>query len=92
MSTFSTRLAGVTAGIGTGAVTATTLALIQDQSPPEQLGVATSAAAMLRDLGPTAGVNGIAALSAALATTSHQGRVMVVLTPAVVAPRRRTTG
>ncbi|MET8030979.1 MFS transporter, partial [Streptomyces avermitilis] len=67
-------LAGMTAGIGTGAVAATTLALIQDQSPPEQLGVATSAATMLRNLGSAAGVNGIAALTAALATTPHQGQ------------------
>ncbi|MFJ9105824.1 MFS transporter [Streptomyces sp. NPDC102405] len=96
-------LAGMTAGIGTGAVTATTLALIQDQSPPEQLGVATSAATMLRNLGSAAGVNGIAALTAALATTAHQGQqnrafwvlaavvVVAVLAPAVAAPRRRTT-
>jgi MFS family permease len=95
-------LAGTTAGIGTGAVTATTLALIQDQAPPEQLGVATSAATMLRNLGSAAGVNGIAALTAALAT-SHQGQqnqafwvlaavvLVAVLAPAAVAPRRRTT-
>ncbi|MFE6165234.1 MFS transporter [Streptomyces sp. NPDC056486] len=96
-------LAGMLAGVGTGAVTATTLALIQDQSPPEQLGVATSAATMLRNIGSAAGVNGIAALTAALATTSHQGQqnrafwvlaavvVLTVLVPAVSAPRRRTT-
>ncbi|MFZ3560397.1 MFS transporter [Streptomyces sp. BH055] len=96
-------LAGVTAGLGTGAVTATTLALIQDQSPPEQLGVATSAATMLRNLGSAAGVNGIAALTAALATTSAHGQqnrafwvlaavvLVTVLAPAVMAPRRRAT-
>ncbi|MFZ3567605.1 MFS transporter [Streptomyces sp. BH097] len=96
-------LAGVTAGLGTGAVTATTLALIQDQSPPEQLGVATSAATMLRNLGSAAGVNGIAALTAALATTAHHGQqnrafwvlaavvLVTVLAPAVMAPRRRAT-
>ncbi|MER5439151.1 MFS transporter [Streptomyces sp. NPDC002790] len=96
-------LAGVTAGLGTGAVTATTLALIQDQSPPEQLGVATSAATMLRNLGSAAGVNGIAALTATLATTSHHGQqnrafwvlaavvLVTVLAPAVTAPRRRAT-
>ncbi|MFF8946702.1 MFS transporter [Streptomyces sp. NPDC014864] len=96
-------LAGTLAGIGTGAVTATTLALIQDQSPPEQLGVATSAATMLRNIGSAAGVNAIAALTAALAATSHQGQqnrafwvlaavvVVAVLVPAVAAPRRRTT-
>ncbi|MFC5722748.1 MFS transporter [Streptomyces gamaensis] len=95
-------LAGALAGVGTGAVTATTLALIQDQSPPEQLGVATSAATMLRNIGSAAGVNGIAALYAALATSSsHQENrafwvlavvaVLTVLLPALSAPRRRTT-
>ncbi|MET7903011.1 MFS transporter [Streptomyces sp. NPDC005355] len=95
-------LAGTLAGLGTGAVTATTLALIQDQSPPEQLGVATSAATMLRNIGSAAGVNGIAALSAALATSSsHRDNrafwvlaavaVLTVLLPALSAPRRRTT-
>ncbi|MFG2648495.1 MFS transporter [Streptomyces sp. NPDC048436] len=96
-------LAGMLAGIGTGAVTATTLALIQDQSPPAQLGVATSAATMLRNIGSAAGVNGIAALSAALATGPGHGQdnrafwvlaavaVLTVLVPAASAPRRRTT-
>ncbi|MFD6719979.1 hypothetical protein [Streptomyces sp. NPDC060131] len=46
-----------------------TLALIQDQSPPEQLGVTTSAATMLRTLGSAAGAIGIAVLTAALDTT-----------------------
>lgn len=64
---FAVHAAGAFAGIGTGAVTATTLALIQDQFPAHQLGVATSANTMVRNLGSAAGVNGIAALSAALA-------------------------
>jgi MFS family permease len=96
-------LAGATAGLGTGAVTATTLALIQDQSPPDQLGVATSAATMLRNIGSAVGVNAIAALTAALAAGAHGNRqnaafwvlaaviVVTVLVPASVAPRRRTT-
>ncbi|MEV0257599.1 MFS transporter [Streptomyces sp. NPDC050732] len=95
-------LAGLLAGLGTGAVTAATLALIQDQSPPAQLGVATSAATMLRNIGSAAGVNGIAALSAAVATSSsHDGdrafwvlaavAALTVLLPALSAPRRRTT-
>lgn len=95
-------LAGLLAGIGTGAVTAATLALIQDQSPPAQLGVATSAATMLRNIGSAAGVNGIAALSAAVATSSsHDGdrafwvlaavAAVTVLLPALAAPKRRAT-
>ncbi|MFJ4617319.1 hypothetical protein [Streptomyces sp. NPDC088812] len=46
-----------------------TLALIQDQPPPEQRGVTTSAATMLRTLDSAAGANGIAVLTAALDTT-----------------------
>ncbi|MFH8613338.1 MFS transporter [Streptomyces sp. NPDC018029] len=95
-------LAGLLAGVGTGAVTAATLALIQDQSPPAQLGVATSAATMLRNIGSAAGVNGIAALSAAVATSSsHDGdrafwvlaavAAVTVLLPALSAPKRRAT-
>ncbi|MDH6702611.1 hypothetical protein ABZ682_37455 [Streptomyces griseoviridis] len=51
-----------------------TLALIQGQSPPEQLGVTTSAATMLRTRGSAAGANGIAVLTAPLDTTQHQGQ------------------
>ncbi|MEU8616247.1 MFS transporter [Streptomyces sp. NPDC048623] len=94
-------LAGALAGIGTGAVTATTLALLQDQAPAEQLGVATSAATMLRNIGSAVGVNGIAALTAALAASSHAENgafwaltvlvALTVLAPALAAPRQRTT-
>ncbi|MFJ6212079.1 MFS transporter [Streptomyces sp. NPDC092296] len=93
-------LAGATVGLGTGAVTAATLALIQDQAPAEQLGVATAAATMLRNVGAAVGVNSIAALSAVLATSSHAGNrafwaltivvALTVLVPALLAPRRRT--
>ncbi|MCT9084137.1 MFS transporter [Streptomyces fulvoviolaceus] len=94
-------LAGATAGLGTGAVTAATLALLQDQAPAEQLGVATSAATMVRNIGSAVGVNGIAALTAVLATSSHAGNgafwaltvlvALLVLAPALTAPRERTT-
>ncbi|MET8472985.1 MFS transporter [Streptomyces sp. NPDC004856] len=94
-------LAGATAGLGTGAVTAATLALLQDQAPVEQLGVATSAATMLRNVGSALGVNGIAALTAVLATSSGSGDrafwaltvlvALLVVVPALTAPRRRTT-
>lgn len=94
-------LAGATAGLGTGAVTAATLALLQDEAPAEQLGVATSAATMLRNIGSAVGVNGIAALSAVLATSSHSENgafwaltvlvALTVLAPALTAPRQRTT-
>ncbi|MET7594658.1 hypothetical protein ABZS84_06240 [Streptomyces sp. NPDC005481] len=46
-----------------------TLALIHDQSLPEQLGVTTSAATTLRALGSAAGANGIAVRNAPLNTT-----------------------
>lgn len=55
--------------MGIGTVITMTLALIQDQSPPEQLGVTTSAATTLRALGSAAGANGIAVLTAPLDTT-----------------------
>ncbi|MFI9172200.1 MFS transporter [Streptomyces lincolnensis] len=94
-------LAGATAGLGTGAVTAATLALLQDQAPAEQLGVATSAATMLRNIGSAVGVNGIAALTAVLATSSRAGDgafwaltvlvALIVLAPALTAPGERTT-
>ncbi|MEV5340488.1 MFS transporter [Streptomyces sp. NPDC052676] len=93
-------LAGLTAGLGTGAVTATTLALIQDHSPPDQLGVATSAATTLRNIGSALGANGIAALSATLTPTSATtdpafwplaaATVCMVLLPSLTAPRHRT--
>ncbi|WP_131744873.1 MFS transporter [Frankia sp. Cppng1_Ct_nod] len=94
-------LAGATAGLGTGMVTAATLALLQDQAPPERLGIATSSATMLRNIGAAAGINGIAALSAALTPSSHRKdpafwalaavAVIAVLIPAVSAPRQRKT-
>jgi MFS family permease len=93
-------LAGATVGLGTGAVTAATLALIQDQAPTDQLGVATAAATMLRNVGAAMGVNGIAALAAVLATAGHEGNsafwtlpvvvALTVLFPALFAPRDRT--
>ncbi|MEU2727452.1 MFS transporter [Streptomyces griseoviridis] len=94
-------LAGAAAGLGTGAVTAATLALLQDQAPAAQLGVATSAATMLRNIGSAVGVNGIAALTAALVGSSHSENgafwaltvlvTLTVLAPALTAPRQRTT-
>jgi hypothetical protein len=66
-------LAGKAVGIGT-VIATMTVALIQDQSPPEQLGVTTSAATTLRTRGSAAGANGIAVLTASLDTTQHQGQ------------------
>ncbi|MEZ0092829.1 MFS transporter [Streptacidiphilus sp. EB129] len=94
-------VAGAAAGVGTGAVTAAALALLQDQASTEQLGLATSSATMLRNIGSAAGINGIAALSAVLAASSVGENaafwalaivaVLAVLIPALSAPRERTT-
>ncbi len=55
--------------MGADTVIAMILALIRDQPPPEELGVTTSAATMLRTLGSAAGANGVAVLTAVLDTT-----------------------
>jgi MFS family permease len=95
-------LAGVLVGLGTGAVTAATLALLQDQSPPQRLGIATSAATMVRNMGAAVGVNGIAALSAVAGASSHRADnafwvlaaivAVAVLLPALRMPRERGIG
>jgi MFS family permease len=63
--------AGALAGVGTGLVTATMLALIQNSAPPAVLGRATAAATMFRRLGAAIGVNSVAALSATLEGSNH---------------------
>ncbi|WP_166459768.1 MFS transporter [Amycolatopsis pithecellobii] len=89
---------GAAVGLGTGAVTAAALALMQDQAPPRQLGVATSSATLLRNLGAAAGINGLAALSTSSGAAHNPAfwaltavAVLLVLAPAATTPSRRTT-